>query len=128
MKQSRNNAKIASVCSVSQTVANEEEGWYSILLNEVEQVCLGDSGADFSTISSTVFDAIREKHPETIYQRFAKPMVLEPAVKGGNEIGASTATAKTQLCLTIILPNTGLPVRYGTYSSWSRTKTWTKYC
>lgn len=92
---------------MSRTTPNEDEGRYSVLLEEVREVALGDSGANYSTISSAVFAVTRETYPAT----FEKLMMMELAIRGGTDMASSIAVEKTQLSLTIIFPNTSLPVR-----------------
>eukprot|EP00737_Agarophyton_chilense_P003015 gb/GEZJ01003494.1/.p1 GENE.gb/GEZJ01003494.1/~~gb/GEZJ01003494.1/.p1 ORF type:complete len:632 (+),score=64.87 gb/GEZJ01003494.1/:1029-2924(+) len=110
-KQSDKNTNLASVRSVSYTYPNENDGWYSILVNDVEEVALRDSGADFSTISRTVFEKIKKQRPSTPFERIEKPMIPELALNRDNWASGSTASGKNQLAPTIVLPNTGLPVR-----------------
>lgn len=110
-KKRDKSTKLAALRSTPTGVPNEEEGRYAILLNDVHAIGLGDSGADMSAILISVFNEIRRKHPKTPFQQFEKPLVLEPAVKVRGQTGVLTASGKTKLSLTIVLPNTGLPVR-----------------
>eukprot|EP00737_Agarophyton_chilense_P004293 gb/GEZJ01005328.1/.p1 GENE.gb/GEZJ01005328.1/~~gb/GEZJ01005328.1/.p1 ORF type:complete len:362 (-),score=51.23 gb/GEZJ01005328.1/:2083-3168(-) len=109
-KQRDKKTKLASIRSVSHTSLNEDDGRYSILLTDVEEVALEDYGADFSTISQTVFVKSKETRPSTPFEQFEKPMILELALNRENPANGSTASGKIQLSLTIVLASTGLPV------------------
>lgn len=112
--QKKNQKKylmISSVPSNSFSFANKEDERYTSLLNDVKEQSLGDSFADFLTISSNIFDKIRKKHPDTAHERFRKPVNIESAVKVGVLDEKSTASGKTRLALTIILLWIGLSVR-----------------
>lgn len=65
---------LSSVRSVSRTTPSKDEMKYSLMLNVVEDVPLGNSGTDYSTISFAVFAVFLEKHPATPYKRLKKPI------------------------------------------------------
>eukprot|EP00737_Agarophyton_chilense_P002770 gb/GEZJ01003186.1/.p1 GENE.gb/GEZJ01003186.1/~~gb/GEZJ01003186.1/.p1 ORF type:complete len:213 (-),score=30.13 gb/GEZJ01003186.1/:90-728(-) len=104
-------SKIAAVRSALETSPNAEEGRYKVILYDIEEVALGDLGADHSTVSTTVLSAIQEKHPDVVLQRFKEPMIFESALKAKGQDKKTTASGRVELSLTIILPRTELPVR-----------------
>lgn len=53
-----NKAGVAFLRTSDDLEPGDEEGRYMVLLNDIESVALGDSGADYWTILFEVFDAL----------------------------------------------------------------------
>lgn len=92
-KKQKKDVTISAIPSGEDPVPDKNDRRYAVTPNGIETVALGDSGAEFSTISKELFMEILEKHPETVQELHKDPMILEPAVKGGATNGNSTATS-----------------------------------
>lgn len=95
------------------TPPDASEGRYRILLeDQVTAVALGDYGSDESAISSAVCDKLLASNQTGFPTILADPIKLSTAISSttSNPI-TFTASRRVTLSVTIILPNTHLPIR-----------------
>lgn len=110
-KKGNKNTKAAVLRSPSELTPNTEKGRYRILLHDTEAVGLGDSGADYSKIPSDTFEKISAKDPGLSRKLDKVHTTLETALTAENWQLSVTASRRVSLDLTIVLPQTRLPVR-----------------
>lgn len=111
MRKNRKSAQAAVLLSACKSTPNAEEVNYKISLNNSETVDLGDSGAEYSTLPSDIFSLVRSKYPEVAAGPLEKPIILDTALKSDELKPPVTASRRVKLDLTIVLPQTGIPVR-----------------
>lgn len=90
-----------------------DSGRYRVKIDDaVDAVALGDSGSDFSAITTKILKQMILANPKLKPETLAKPMELQTAINGSakNQI-RFTASQSVSTSITLLMPDSELPVR-----------------